>query len=126
MLAALVLGQVILLQVLGLLVLDVLEALVQLLLEVLVKVVVVKAFVVEVPLSSLSSTSFPRTPPSTRPAGRVWAWILRVWVFSLRPLHPAGVVLDPFPETRPLPSLGTASARGGHCASIPLIRTSIA
>ena len=95
---ALVQGQVILLQVLCLLLL---EALVQVFLEVLVKVVVkVKAFVVqEVFLSSLSSTSFRRT----RPAARVWVWILRVWVFSLRPLHPAGVVLDPFPETRPLP-----------------------
>ena len=98
---ALVQGQVILLQVLCLLLLDVLEALVQVFLEVLVKVVVkVKAFVVqEVFLSSLSSTSFRRT----RPAARVWVWILRVWVFSLRPLHPAGVVLGPFPETRPLP-----------------------
>ena len=121
-------GQVIL-QVLGLL-LDVMEALVQVLLEVLVKVVVkVKEFVVkvdEVFLSSLSSTSFPRTTPSTRPAGRVWAWILRVWVFSLRPLHPAGVVLDPFPETRPLAELGTASARGGQRDHPLLIRSRVA
>jgi len=27
---------------------------------------------------------------------------LRVWVFSLRPLHPVDVVQGPFPETRPL------------------------
>ena len=71
--------------------------------KVLVKVFVVKFVVEALLLFSLSSTPFPRTTPSTRPAGRVWAWILRVWVFSVRPLHPAGVVLDPFPETRPLP-----------------------
>jgi hypothetical protein len=68
--AALVQGQVILLmmKVKGLVMLLVL------LVKVLVKVFVVKEFVEEVFLSSLSSTSFPRTTPSTRPAGRVWAF----------------------------------------------------
>ena len=59
--------------------------------------VLVKVFVVEkVFLSSLSSTPFPRT----RPAARVWAWGP---VARLCSRHPADVVLDPFPETRPLP-----------------------
>ena len=39
-----------------------------------VKVMVKEFVVVEVLLFSLSSTPFPRTTPSTRPAGRVWAW----------------------------------------------------
>jgi hypothetical protein len=54
-------------------------AVIMVLLEVLVQVVVfvVKAFVVEVQevfLFSLSSTTPTRTTPSTRPAGRVWAF----------------------------------------------------
>ena len=64
----LVQGQVILLMMKGLVMLLVL------LVKVMVKVFVVKEFVEEVVLFSLSSTPSPRTTPSTRPAGRVWAF----------------------------------------------------
>ena len=47
---------------------------VKVLLEMKVQVFVVKEFVEALLLFSLSSTPFPRTTPSTRPAGRVWAF----------------------------------------------------
>ena len=92
-------GQVILLQVLGLLLLDVLEALVQ----GQVKEFVVEAFVVEVEEVFLSSLSL---QPHSQEHGlqRVFGLgALRGPASRLCSLHPAGVVLDPFPETRPLP-----------------------
>ena len=75
----------------------VLLALVQV--KVLVLVFVVKAFVVEeVFLSSLSSTSFPRT----RPAARVWASGAKGLGFHFAAPAPGQRCSGPFPETRPL------------------------
>ena len=71
---------------------------------VMVKVMKVKGFVVEaLLLFSLSSTPTPTTNLRTRPAARVCAWDAKGLVSSLCPLHPVDVVLEPFPETRPLP-----------------------
>ena len=74
--------------------LDVMEALVQVLLEKVVKEVF------EVLLSSLSPTPTQTTHPRTRPAARVWAWGAKGLGCLI--VLPAGVLLDPFPEARPL------------------------
>jgi hypothetical protein len=68
--AALVQGQVILLMIKVMKVKGLVTVKVLLEMKVLVKVFVVEALL----LFSLSSTPFPRTTPSTRPAGRVWAF----------------------------------------------------
>ena len=89
-------------------------------------VFVVKVFVVGAEEVLLSS---PSLQPHSQEQGlqRVFGLgTLRGLVSSLWPLHPADLVLDPFPETRPLAELGTAASRGGQRDHLVLLRSMVA
>jgi len=101
------------------------KGLVKVLLEVTVLVEVFVVEAEEVLLFSLSSTPTQTTNPRTRPAARVWASGVKGLGFQFA-LHPVDVVLDPFPETRPLAELGTASARGGQRDHFALLGSRVA